>query len=133
MTSFSSSYKTQRNSSTSLENCDISLSTSSSFESENDSTSCSSRDKINVDPVIFENHILVATSDVKSVNSADFKDSFHEWNIEKSNLNVEFEHFIMPHTEDTNFTGDFTISSFVKEIVETSSGKISEKLYEILT
>ena len=45
----------QRASSSLSENYDISSSTSSSFASEDDLTSCSSRDKINFDPSIFEN------------------------------------------------------------------------------
>ena len=39
----------------------------------------------------------------------------------------------MPHTEGTFFTGDLGTSSFVKNIIETYSGKISENLNEILT
>ena len=93
---------------------DILPSTSSNFESEDYSTSCSSSFesndnlnffsisyKINFDPEIFENHIFVATSDLESVNSADFEDedSLHEFKLEESNLNVEFEPFILPHNE----------------------------------
>ena len=70
---------------------------------------------------MFENHIFIDSSDLESVNSTDYEDSLHEWNIGESNLNVEFEPFIMTHTKDTIFTDDLTTSSFIKEIIKTSS------------
>ena len=50
---------------------ELSLSSCDNFSSKDDSTSCSSSDKINFDPETFETHVFVATSDVESVNSAD--------------------------------------------------------------
>ena len=39
----------------------------------------------------------------------------------------------MPHTEDTTSTDGLTTSSFLKDIIETSSRKIRPELNEILT
>ena len=39
----------------------------------------------------------------------------------------------MPHIEDTVFEDDLTTSSFLNDIIETSSSKIRAKLNEILT
>ena len=67
------------------------------------------------------------------LNSADFgdEDSFNELNLEESNLNVELEPFILPSNEENTFTDDPN-TSFVNEIIESSSGKLNEKLNEIL-
>ena len=61
-------------STSSSENYDISSSMSSSFASEDDLTSYSSRTKVNFDPSTFENHLSVFTSDLESVNSAECED-----------------------------------------------------------
>ena len=101
-------------SSSSPQNSDIFPSTSSYFESEDDSTSYSSSfasnddltcfsisDKINFDYEIFENHIFLTTSDLESVDSADFEDedSLHKLKLEEHHLNVEFDPFILYHNE----------------------------------
>ena len=72
-------------------------------------------------------------SDLDSVNSADFEDFLHEFNLEESKLEIEFETFIMPHTEGNIFTDDLTTSSFIKDIIETSSRKIRANLNKMLT
>ena len=60
----------------------------SDFESKDDSASQHFNEKINFDPMTFENHVFVATSDLESVNSADFEDEdyHHEFKLEESNL-----------------------------------------------
>ena len=108
-------------------------STSSSFELEDDSTSHLSRDKINFDPPIFENYLSDVIYNLDSVNSADFEDSLHEFKLEESNLKVEFETFIMPHAEDAMFIYDLNTSSFLKEIIETSSINTRAKSNENVT
>ena len=100
---------------------DILPSISSSFESEDDPTSCSSSEKINFDPTLIKNHVFFVISDLESVNSTDCEDSFHEYKLEECNLSVEFEPFVMSRTEDTIFKHDLTSSYFVKDIIETSS------------
>ena len=50
---------------------ELSLCPCDNFSSKDDSTSCSSSDKINFDSETFENHVFVAISDVEPVNSAD--------------------------------------------------------------
>ena len=39
----------------------------------------------------------------------------------------------MPHTEDTMFVDDLVASSFIKDMIKTSSRKISAKLNKNLT
>ena len=51
----------------------------------------------------------------------------------ESNLNVDFEPFIKPHTKDTIFTDDLDNYSFVNDIIESSFDKTKEILTEILT
>ena len=71
--------------------------------------------------------------DLDLFNNADCKDSLHDYKLEESNLNVEFEPFILDHYEENAFTCDLTTSSFIKKIIETSSGKLDKKLKETLT
>ena len=60
-------------------------------------------------------------SDLESVNTAHGEDSLRDCKLEEPNLNVEFEPFFIPHTEDTIFAYDLTTSSFLKNIIETYS------------
>ena len=53
-------------------------------------------------------------------------------NLEKSNLNVEFEPFTLPYDEKNTFIDEPTTSSFVNDSIETPSGKSYEKLNETL-
>ena len=124
--------KIYRDSSLSSENSDTLPSTSTSFESEDDSTSCSSSNKINFDPSIFKRYIFAAAYDLESVNNADHEDSLHECDLKESNLSVEFNPFIITHTNDTIFANGLTTSSFVKDIIESSSREIREKLNKIV-
>ena len=111
---------------------DILCSFSSSFASKDDLTCYLFNDNIKFDPSIFENHLSAASSDLELVNSTNCEDFLHECDLEESNLNVLFEPFIMPQTEDTIFTDNFTTSSFVKDIIETSSREIKQKNKRIL-
>ena len=100
--------------------------------------------------------IFVTTSDLESVNSADFEDedSLHELNLDKSKLNVELDLFILPQdeentstdeettftneettftNEETTFADESVTSSFVNNVIESSSEKLNKKLNEILT
>ena len=66
------------------------------------------------------------------MNSANCECSLSENKIEDPNIDIEFEPFVMPHTEDTIFVHDLTTSYFLKDIIETSFSKISAKPNEIL-
>ena len=96
-------------------------------------TSYSSNTKINLDSSFFEHHISDVISDLELDNSTDHEDSLHNYELEGPILNVEFEPFFMTRYEDTIFADDLSTSSFLKDVITTSSRKISEKLNEILT
>ena len=71
--------------------------------------------------------------DLESVNIADYEDSFHYYEFEEPNINIEFEPLIMPYSNYTFFSDYLSTSSFLKDVIEKSSVETREKLIEMLT
>ena len=71
--------------------------------------------------------------DLKSVNSTDREDFLYDHDLEGPNLRIEFEPFAITHSEDAISADDLSTSSFVKDIISTSSRKMNAKSNEMLT
>ena len=117
-----------RDSTSSLENCEILSSIYSSFTSKDDLTFYSSSVKIKFGSLFFEHHLLAVASDLESIRSANCEDSLSDNKLEDPSIDIEFESFIMPHSEDTIFEDDLTTSSVIKGNIVTSSRIISINL-----
>ena len=72
----------------------------------------------------FENNTSAASYYLELVNSADCEEPLRTC---EPNIIIEFEPFILTHSEDKTFEDEIITRSFIKDIAKTSSDKINEK------
>ena len=101
---------------------------SSSFTSKSILTSHLSKIKIIFSTPSFEKRTSAATSDLELFNSADCEEYIQACLPKDPNFSIGFEPFILTRSEFNMFEDNISTSSFLKELVTTSSDKINEKL-----